>query len=218
VSVRIALIHATPLAMAPIQAAFRASWPDAELMNILDDSLSADRMRADGLPSEMNSRFERLACYAADYGANGVLFTCSAFGPAIDAAARAVNIPVLKPNEAMYEAAFALGARIGLVATFAPAVSPMVEEFDAMAKLDPNRPTLVPVLAEGAMDAFRSGDDKRHDALIAQAATRLEKVDAIMLAQFSMARAIAAVRSRVGVPVLTSPDSAVAKLRSRLGA
>src|SRR5689334_19257164 len=44
-SIRIALIHATPLAVDPIDAAFDAQWPDAERVNLLDDSLSVDRAR-----------------------------------------------------------------------------------------------------------------------------------------------------------------------------
>src|SRR4051794_34838959 len=37
---RVALIHATPLAVEPIQAAFVRHWPAAVRMNLLDDSLS----------------------------------------------------------------------------------------------------------------------------------------------------------------------------------
>src|SRR5262245_52201904 len=104
-SARIALVHATPVAIEPIASAFQASWPEAEPMNVLDDSLSQDRTRTVDVTPQMIGRFERLARYVVDYGANGVLFTCSAFGPAIEAAARAVPVPVLKPNEAMFDAA-----------------------------------------------------------------------------------------------------------------
>ena len=45
---RIGLIHATPLAVAPIAASFERLWPQAQLQNLLDDSLSLDRLR-DGL-------------------------------------------------------------------------------------------------------------------------------------------------------------------------
>ena len=43
---RIALIHATALAMAPIQQAFARHWPQADCLNLLDDSLSRDRAQA----------------------------------------------------------------------------------------------------------------------------------------------------------------------------
>ena len=78
---RIALIHATPLAMEPVAAAFRAGWPGAETVNLLDDALSADRGSGESIDAAMMRRFSRLTRYAVDYGARGILFTCSAFGP-----------------------------------------------------------------------------------------------------------------------------------------
>src|SRR6476661_3930293 len=50
-SPRIALIHALKHSIAPIEAAFAKAWPDARLMNLLDDSLSSDLAR-DGKPNE----------------------------------------------------------------------------------------------------------------------------------------------------------------------
>ena len=40
---RIALIHATPAAVGPIKDAFAEAWPEPDLVNLLDDSLSRDR-------------------------------------------------------------------------------------------------------------------------------------------------------------------------------
>src|SRR4051794_17843378 len=37
---RIALVHALKHSIAPIEASFAQAWPDARLMNLLDDSLS----------------------------------------------------------------------------------------------------------------------------------------------------------------------------------
>ena len=42
---RIALIHALKHSLVPIEASFARLWPDASLMNLLDDSLSADVAR-----------------------------------------------------------------------------------------------------------------------------------------------------------------------------
>src|SRR6476660_1132657 len=92
---RIALIHATPVPMDPIHAAFASGWPDARIVNILDDSLADDRAQTPGLTDEMFERFAILSRYAFDAGADAILFTCSAFGPAIERAAKRLPIPVL---------------------------------------------------------------------------------------------------------------------------
>ncbi len=193
-------------------AAFARLWPEATLANLLDDSLSADLARAGSLQPGMTDRFLTLARYAAGCGADGILFTCSAFGPCIEACAAALApLPVLKPNEAMIEEAAELGGHIGLLATFAPTLASMPPEF-------PAHLTVQPMLAEGALAALAQGDGARHDALAAQAALGLRGCTAIALAQFSLARAAAAVAEATGLPVLTTPDSAVRKLRRLLGA
>ena len=78
---RIALIHALQHSLPPIAASFAKLWPEAELMNLLDDSLSADLAREGGLTRGMTERFLKLGRYATGSGADAILFTCSAFGP-----------------------------------------------------------------------------------------------------------------------------------------
>jgi len=215
---RIALIHALAHSVAPIEAAFARLWPDVRRTNLLDDSLSADLARDGMLTPAMTARFLALARYVAGTGADGILFTCSAFGPCISACAAALApLPVLTPNEAMIEEAVALAGprgRIGLMASFAPTLASMPAEFAAAAPAI----TLVPCLAEGALAALDRGDGPGHDRAAAAAAVGLADCDAIALSQFSLARAAAAVAQASGRPVLTTPDSAVRKLRRLLGA
>ena len=54
---RITLIHALKHSIVPIEASFARLWPDARLMNLLDDSLSADLARDGGLTDAMTERF-----------------------------------------------------------------------------------------------------------------------------------------------------------------
>jgi Asp/Glu/hydantoin racemase len=210
---RIALIHALAHSVAPINEAFAQSWPDAVLMNLLDDSLSADLARGGkGLDDAMHRRFAVLGDYAVATGADAILFTCSAFGPCIEAVARRhAALPVLKPNEAMVEEACRSGARIGLVASFAPTLASMPPEFPPGTQLDCE-------LADGALDALNQGDTARHDAQVVAAARRLHArgCGLVALTQFSLARAANSVRASVPLPVVTTVDSAVLKLRSRL--
>jgi hypothetical protein len=207
---RIALIHALKHSPPPIEAAFVELWPEARLMNLLDDSLSADLARDGHLTEVMTQRFLTLARYAVDTGAAGILFTCSAFGPCIDAVKlEFAHLPVLKPNEAMIEEASAMGGTIGLMASFAPTLVSMPPEFPASVKV-------VPCLVDGAMAALDRGDGARHDRLAGDAAKDLGGCDAIALAQFSLARAAGLVAASSGRPVLTTPHSAVRKLRRLL--
>jgi len=215
---RIALIHALRHSPPPIEAAFARAWPEAVLMNLLDDSLSADLARTGRLDQAMTERFLTLSRYAAGTGAAGILFTCSAFGPCIEAvAAERAPMPVLKPNEAMIEEAVAAARaaaggrrpRIGLVASFAPTLDSMPPEFPADVDL-------VPCVAEGSLAALDAGDGAAHDRLAGEATRRLADCDVVALAQFSLARAADAVAAATGRPVFTTPDSAVRKLKRLL--
>lgn len=212
---RVALIHALAHSVGPINDVLAREWPECQRMNLLDDSLSADLARsAQGLDAAMHDRFEALAAYAESTGATAILFTCSAFGPCIEAvAARRPSIPVLKPNEAMVADASAMGRRVGLIASFAPTLVSMPSEFPAGVDV-------ITDMAEGAMEALNNGQVDRHDEIVTASALRLVRqgCDVIALAQFSMARAQDAVRRVVAVPVLTTPGSAVASLRRYLGA
>ena len=214
---RIALIHATPAAVDPIRAAFAEAWPEPDLVNLLDDSLSRDRALAPDLTDDRYRRFDTLGRYALSFGADGILFTCSAFGPAIERVAAAHAIPVLKPNEAMFAEAFAIGGKIGMLATFEPSIPSMGAEFEADAAKAGAGVTLESVFVPGAMAALLAGKRDHHDALVAQAAGALADCNAIMLAQFSMAPAAGSLRERLpGVPVLTSPNAAVAAMKKQL--
>jgi hypothetical protein len=179
--------------------------------------LSPDRERDGVLTAAMRRRIGDLAEYAAAIGADGILFTCSAFGEAIEAAAGRLPIPVLKPNEAMFEAALAIGGRIAMLATFAPSVGSMEDEFRDMAAAGQSRATIETYCVLGAMAALRAGDGAEHDRLIAQAAPRFADCDALLLAHFSTARAAPAVTAVLDRPILTSPGSAVAKLKGIIG-
>ncbi len=248
---RIVLLHATPIAMAPVQTAFASAWPDAEIVNLLDDGLTIDRARETDLSARMISRFIAFGQYGAAMDADGILvrgrqqstdrpeqhntlinpvlpmradsvksfrvLTCSAFGPAIDQLAASLEIPVLKPNEAMFHAAVAAGnaaqSTIGMLATFGPSVPTMTDEFEEYVASVGSRATLTTIVVPDAIDRLRADDADTHNRLVAEYAARLAGCDAIMLAHFSTSRAAAAVRATVDTPVFTAPEAAVTRMR-----
>lgn len=216
---RIALVHALEQSVVPARTAFANHWPEAYCFDLLDTSLSADLAFGGGRIDEaMMRRFEVLGDYVAGSQGEGgstagILFTCSAFGPAIDAVKSRLPIPVLRPNEAAFEEALTLGSKIGLVVTYLPSLRALREELEAMADAAGKTITVRSGLAEGALEALKAGDGPRHDEIIASAAALLGDGDAVILGQFSAARAAPATRELCECPVITTPQSAVARLR-----
>lgn len=211
---RIVLLHATPVAMEPIRAAFAAHWTEAETVNLLDDGLTIDRAKEEELSEGMIERFVDLGRYGHRIGADGILVTCSAFGPAVERLSEVLPVPVLKPNEAMFSAALDAGGRIGMLATFAPAVATMRDEFDEFVARTGSSATLDTIVVDRAIDLLRSGDVETHNRLLAERAPEFAGYDALMLAHFSTSRALGEVRRAVDVPVLTAPAAAVARMKA----
>lgn len=213
-SKRITLIHAVQTAIPPILHAFRESWPEARLSNLLDDDLMPAYTREGGVTPHIVERICELALYAARAGADGILFTCSVFPQAEDMAKRIVPIPVLKPDEAMMAAALDAGKRIGVVATNPPAGPAAESQLRAAAAARRMEVHITHSLADGAFAIGNAGDSATHDRMVVEATQRIAgSVDVICLAQVSMALARGAVQAKVNVPVLTSPATAVARLK-----
>ncbi|TWO68437.1 arylsulfatase [Caenimonas sedimenti] len=218
---RVALIHATALAVQPVRDAFERHWPEAVRMNLLDDSLSVDHAAAGALTPAMVQRFIDLACYARDTGCSGILYTCSAFGAAIEAAGSATGLPTLKPNEAMFRQALAMargrGAlRVGLLATFQPSITSMAAELQAMAAGRGIEVDVRSAFVPEAMNDLAQGRAGEHDRKVADAAQALRACDVVLLAQFSMAAARDPVQATLDAPVLSSPDCAVLALKQEV--
>ena len=216
---RIALIHAVATAIPPIRKAFEEDWPEARLSNLLDDDLMPAYTREGGLTPHIVERICTLALYAVRTGADGILFTCSVFPRAEDMAKQLVGIPLLKPDEAMIAAALEAGTRIGVVATNPPAAPAATAQLLAGAKERGTEIRVIESVAEGAFAIGNAGDAATHDRLVVEAAERIaDQVDVLCLAQVSMALARPAVQERVKVPVLTSPATAIARLKALLSA
>jgi Asp/Glu/hydantoin racemase len=216
------LIHALEESIEPAHAAFAANWPAAQIFDLLDTSLAPDLAAANELTPAIGQRLESLARYAVDASGvggktQGIVFTCSAFGAAIDAVKARFDLPVLRPNECAFEEALNQGERIGLVVSFGPSAAALETELHQMARARDQHVVVRTVVAEGALAALKAGDTQAHDRTVADTAATLRDSDVIILGQFSMARAAAAVAlQRDMPPILTTPRSAVEGLKRRL--
>ena len=213
---RIALIHATRAAIPPVEKAFSEIWPEAEHWSLLDERLNQYLDRAGELTDDLRKRFVRLATYAADAGIDGLLFTCTAFGPAMEECQREFVFPTLKPNEAMFEVAIESGRSIGLLATH-PATLPLLEgQLTALATERGCKINIHSQLAAGAWDALTAGNQTSHDQMVIDAARNLDHCEVMLLAQFSMAPLEQAIQSTMTPKIVSSPHAAVRKMRGML--
>ncbi len=205
-------------AMEAAVRAFAADWPEARISNLLDDGLFAWVREAGGVVPEMYDVFRTLTRYIVSRRADGILFTCSAFREVIDACIAEFRLPILKPNDAMIEQALAAGSRIAVMATVGPTIPSISAEILGMAAARGKKVELVPYVVDHAFDALAGGDAAKHDALVAAKAKEIRDCDVIVLAQFTLSRAVPAVAAVSSIPIFNSPGAAVAKLRDMLGA
>jgi aspartate/glutamate racemase len=189
--------------------------PDTDVMNLVDDSLLQDARSAGGVTPQIRRRLACAVWSASDAGAQAVLVTCSSMGDVVDDLAGLVTVPVLRVDDAMAEAAVQHGNRIGVAATLSTTLEPTMGLVRRKGDARGRTLTVRSALCDGAFDAARAGDIERHDELIREAVSGLAReVDVVILAQASMARALASLES--SVPILTSPELAVASLAASL--
>ncbi len=186
---------------------------------MVDESMIQETMRAGALRKPTIRRLVDQVASAEAAGADAVLVTCSSIGDGVRAAQQLFDIPVLRIDDAMAEAAVRTASTIGVLATVRTTLDPTMALLREKAKAAGREVTLIECLCEEAFPAVLSGDTARHDAIVGKALLEdLQGVDLIVLAQASMARVVAGLApGALRVPVLTSPELAVLRARRALG-
>jgi Asp/Glu/hydantoin racemase len=214
---RIVLVHAYLHSMAPIDAAFKAAWPEAQTLNVVDETLYAD-VPPDGTLSEaLYERVLTLLRHCERSGAHGIVFTGSTFGPAVERARQLVNVPVLKADEATGDAAVAAGKRILLVCTQQRAMAIVRPGLDAAVARAGSPRQITELWVDGAKDAMAAGGLDAHDRLIAARIAAAAEQDVIVLGQISMDGARKYLPAELARRVVTSSQAAVARMRALVG-
>jgi Asp/Glu/hydantoin racemase len=215
---RIFLVHPTPLAMPPVDEAFKTLWREAQVLNLLDESLYADIPQDGTLAPEIYTRLTNLLRHCEMSGADGIVFSGSTFGPAVDVARKSVKIPVLRIEEAMIDEAVKRGRKI-LIACTQKRAQPVVRgTLDAAAARAGVKPEVTELWVAGARDALNKGDNDTHDRLIVEQVAAAGEFDTVLLGMMSMAPACAKMPPALAAKTLTSGAAAVARMRQLTGA
>ena len=214
----LALIHTSATLVPVFQQLTKARLPTVETFNIVDDSLVRQIGAKGGITEDIAARVASYIASAASGGADCILVTCSSIGPAVEAAAASVHVPVLRVDQPMADRAVQTGRRIGVIATLPTTLNPTADLVRRRAALAGKSVELTARLCEGAFEALMAGDAERHDLLVASALRELSRqVDVIVLAQASMARVVDTLsESDRRVPILASPPLAVEHLSTVL--
>ena len=203
---KLAIIHTTPLTIAPLKELAMELLPGCEVINLMDDSILPQLAATGGDLSSVEARMLSYASIAESLGADCVLSACSSVGELVAAMETIVTVPIVRIDEAMAELAVAKGSRIGVAATLNTTMRPTLALLEKKASEAGKLVQFVSVLAEGAYRKLLAGDNKGHDEELYYALKELvEQTDIVVLAQASMARIARQLPEELQGRCLTSP-------------
>lgn len=202
------LVHNSPMLAGVFNEIAARVMPDVRILHFVDESTIKNTIAAGHLQKATMRQVIRLVGSTFDAGCDAAMVTCSSIGRAVEMAAELYEQPVLRVDRAMAEQAVAGAMRIGVVATLSTTLDPTADLVRRVAAEQGKDIELVAHLCDGAFDAVMAGDGATHDRIVGEALTHaLADVDAIVLAQASMARVVASLpEGAVGAPVLSSPE------------
>lgn len=214
---RIALIHSTQGHVDPVERAFADHWPEVERITLLDDALNLQSRPAAGaiFSSAALFRFKELTDYAVSMCVQGILYTCSQFGEAIEAAREHWRMPILKPQEALLLSALEHGSRLGLVTARESDIEALQREFFDLAEETGATIELATLCLPEAAHVNGSQSPEL-DELLRERTSALQACDAIMVPDFAGAAAAPVLRRVLDRPVLAAPDASVLLLKQLL--
>ena len=212
---RVTMIHAIAESIPPVRLAFSEEFPEAEVINVLDEGLLID---FDGrLTPNLRRRMTNLIGYCQDNGADAIGLACSVYAPVVDAAKDLVDVPLVSSYGPVMADAVAAGARVGLIASV-PATMRDSEHYLKLAAQETGKavePHLC--LAEDLIRVMRAEGQSGLERRLEEEVLKLAPdVDVVLLSQFSFAAALAHLKNVSPVPVLSASHSSARALKRLL--
>lgn len=214
---KIVMIHTGCVTVAPLKKLIQEKYPDAEIMNIVDDSLLNDTINAGAMPLEVIQRMAQYALIAQNAGADVILNTCSSVGEAVDIIAPMLKVPYVKIDQPMAAEAVKCGKRIALIATVSSTVAPSKRLLEHNAAVQNREVIVTPYLVDGALKVLsETGNQKLHNQMVIDTVRLAAKEnDVLVFAQGSMAVLVPECQD-LGVPVFSSPELGCEQLKNYL--
>ncbi|MBF0432020.1 MAG: hypothetical protein HQK83_12120 [Fibrobacteria bacterium] len=211
---KIAFIHTSPAAIAPLKDFYSQYWPGCSIINMLDDGLlglfkNNDHQGAGNRIVAMINDADKA------YGVAAAMITCTAVPKfMLSDIEQRVNIPVVKIDVPMTTRVVNEYQKIGLVATFRPGGEAAENLFRKTAEDLHKMSDIRFILIEEAYEALLDGNVVLHDQLLLNELVKYKNaVDAFVLSQVSMVELQSRVEERTGKPVFTSPRDSMNVLK-----
>lgn len=202
----IVAVHTAMTMVEPIKQMFAEHLPGHRLINIADDSLIQDVIRANAVTPAVRKRLMNYYQSAVDAGADVIFNTCSSIGDVAITAREYLNIPLVKIDDAMALKAVENYAKIGVLSTLPTTLAPTVRLVERFAVQLNKTVVIEQGLAEGAFQSLMEGNVAAHDQKILETAIKLaSRIEVFVLAQGSMAKMAEQITKETGRPVLSSP-------------
>ena len=212
---RIVMIHALAESVPPVKVAFGEVFPDAEVINLLDEALFID-FKGQITPT-LRRRMSQLICYCEEYGADAIGLACSVYAPVVETAQDLVDVPLVSSYSPVMEEAVRSGKRIGIIASVGATLRDSEYYLHRTAEEQGRSIETELCFAEELIPLFRTQGEEAFNQRLEELVNGLsDKVDAILLGQFSMATALARLQAGCPVPVLSGPHSSAKKLKELL--
>ena len=183
----------------------------ATIYSIVDDSILPRIVAAGGLSSGIISTVYQHISSAEKMGSDLILVTCSSISEVVDIVSPLVSVPVIKIDDAMTDDAVKIADTLGVVATIETTLNPTINQLRKKMAIAEKEIKIVPLLCSDAYKALiNENNPEKHDLLLYKAIEEIiESVDAIVLAQASMARLLPKLKKLTNKPILTSTESGI---------
>jgi len=212
---RVTMIHALAESIPPVRLAFGEEFPEAEVINVLDEGLLIDF--DDQLTPGLRRRMSNLIGYCQDNNADAIGLACSVYAPVVDSVKDLIDVPLVSSYGPVMAEAVTFGPRVGLIASVAASMRDS-KHYLSLAAKEAGRPVEPHLcLAEDLISVLRaegqSGLERRLEEEVLDLAP---DVDVVLLSQFSFAVALAHLKNVSPVPVLSAPHSSARALKRLL--
>ena len=215
--IRVGVVHTFLYSVEDLKAQFREQLPEAEMINIIDDSLLEEALANGAVTPAIISRMCDYYQNLQELGCVCALNQCSSVGEASDIAGKTVSMPIFKIDRPMARKAAELGEKIAVIATACSTVEPSSRLVESEAARLGRRVQVDRCFVEGAYECLlKTGDKQKHNEMVvAKVEEAAKDHDVIVPAQGSMYH-LMPLLSHIQVPVLTSLETGVAQLRKYL--